>query len=70
MKFDEQFMKNAIARINELQKEIVDKSKNIDGAEQYVEKKLELYEKDEELRSSFKHIHMQEQKIAKEFFSE
>ena len=69
MKFDDQFMKNALVRINELQQEIIDKSKSIEGAGEYVEKKLELYDKDETLRRSFKHIHLEEQKIAKEFFS-
>lgn len=62
-------MKNAIVRINELQRDIINKSKNINGAEQYIEKKLELYEKDEELRASFKNISIQEQEITKEFFS-
>jgi len=69
LKFDDQFMKNALVRINELQQEIIDKSKSIEGAGQYVEKKLELYDKDETLRRSFKRIHLEEQKIAKEFFS-
>lgn len=69
MNFNEQFMKNAIARINELQNEIIEKYKNIEGAEQYVAQQVELYKQDIELRNKFKSIEKEGEKIAKEFFS-
>jgi hypothetical protein len=43
LKFNDQLMKNALIRINELQEEIIQKSKNISGAEDFVKQKLELY---------------------------
>ena len=69
MKLDEQFMQNAIIRINELQKDMIEKSKHIKGAQQYIQKRLELYEKDEELRNRAKSIYLEEQKMADEFFA-
>ena len=40
MKLDNNFMKNALNRINELQQEIINKSKNIPGAEEFVKQKM------------------------------
>ena len=47
-------MQNAINRINELQQEIIDKSKTINGAENFVKEKLKLYEEDESLKRKLK----------------
>lgn len=44
-------MKDAMIRIDELQQDMVGRSSEIEGASEYIEKKLELYDKDEELRS-------------------
>lgn len=60
-------MQNAINRINELQQEIIDKSKTINGAENFVKEKL--YEEDENLRKKAKEIHLKEQKITESFFA-
>ena len=69
MKFNDQFMKNALIRINELQEEIIQKSKNISGAEDFVKQKLELYEEDERNRAIAKDINLQEKQITDNFFN-
>ena len=58
MIFDDKFMQNAMIRIDELQQETIDKAKKIDGASEYIKKRLELYDKDEELRKSAKAIRL------------
>ena len=60
-------MKDAMIRIDELQQDMVDKSKEIEGSSEYIEKKLALYDKDEKLRDSSKAIHLEEEKIYNEF---
>lgn len=69
MKLDNNFMKNALNRINELQKEIIDKSKNIAGAEEFVKQKMALYEEDEKIRQMAKNIQLQEKIITEKFFN-
>ena len=69
MKFNDQFMKNALIRINELQEEIIQKSKNIIGAEDFVKQKLDLYEEDERIRAMAKDINLQEKQITDNFFN-
>ncbi|QKE29329.1 hypothetical protein AACT_2202 [Arcobacter acticola] len=69
MKFNDQLMKNALIRINELQEEIIQKSKNISGAEDFVKQKLELYEEDERIRAIAKDINLQEKQITDNFFN-
>ncbi len=69
MKFNDQLMKNALIRINELQEEIIQKSKNISGAEDFVKQKLELYEEDERIRAIAKDINLQEKQITNNFFN-
>ena len=69
MKFNDQLMKNALIRINELQEEIIQKSKNISGAEDFVKQKLELYEEDERIRAVAKDINLQEKQITDNFFN-
>ena len=69
MKFNDQLMKNALIRINELQEEIIQKSKNISGAEDFVKQKLELYEEDERIRAMAKDINLQEKQITDNFFN-
>ena len=69
MKLDNNFMKNALNRINELQQEIVNKSKNIAGAEEFVKQKMALYEEDEKIRQMAKNIQLQEKIITENFFN-
>ena len=61
-------MQSAIVRINELQNEIKEQSKNIEGAQVYIEKQVGLYKQDEALRTQFKSIQKEGQKIANDFF--
>ncbi|MAC83386.1 MAG: hypothetical protein CL624_04555 [Arcobacter sp.] len=69
MTFDTQFMQNAITRINELQEEIIEKSKQIEGSEEYIQEKLKLYEEDEKLRHMARNIHIKEKRITENFFN-
>ena len=69
MKFDNQLMQNALIRINELQQEVISKSKSISGAEDFVKQKLELYEEDERIRAMAKDINLQEKQITDNFFN-
>ncbi|MCT7909422.1 hypothetical protein N5915_07595 [Arcobacter lacus] len=69
MQLDNNTMKNALNRINELQKEIIDKSKNIAGAEEFVKQKMALYEEDEKIRQMAKNIQLQEKIITENFFN-
>lgn len=69
MKFDNQLMQNALIRINELQQEVIEKSKSISGAEDFVKQKLALYEEDEKIRAMAKNINIQEKKITDNFFN-
>lgn len=69
MKFNDQLMKNALIRINELQQEVIAKSKSISGAEDFVKQKLALYEEDEKIRAMARNINIQEKKITDNFFN-
>ena len=69
MKFDNQLMQNALIRINELQQEVIEKSKTISGAEDFVTQKLALYEEDEKIRAMAKNINIQEKRITDNFFN-
>ena len=69
MKFDNQLMQNALIRINELQQEVIEKSKSISGAEDFVKQKLALYEEDEKIRQMAKNIQLQEKIITEKFFN-
>jgi hypothetical protein len=69
LKFDNQLMQNALIRINELQQEVIEKSKSISGAEDFVKQKLALYEEDEKIRAMARNINIQEKKITDNFFN-
>ena len=60
-------MQKAIIRINELQNEVIEKSKQIEGAEAYVQQRLALFDQYQKLRKDFKFIQLQEQQITKSF---
>ena len=62
-------MEEAIARINELQNVIKERSYKIDGAKEYIEKQVELFEKNETLRNQAKYLQKEGEKIANNFFS-
>jgi len=69
LKFNNQLMQNALIRINELQQEVIEKSKTISGAEDFVKQKLALYDEDEKIRAMAKNINIQEKKITDNFFN-
>ena len=69
MKFDNQLMQKALIRINELQQEVIEKSKSISGAEDFVKQKLALYEEDEKIRAMARNINIQEKEITDNFFN-
>jgi hypothetical protein len=56
-------MQNAIKRINELQSEVIEKSKSIEGSEEFIQHKIKLYEEDEKLRVMSKKISLEEKNI-------
>jgi len=68
LNLNDQTMKAALNRINQLQNEVIEKSKAIDGAEDFVKQKIKLYEEDEKIRAMSKKIHMQEKQITDNFF--
>lgn len=68
MKFDEQFMKNAIIRINELQEEVATQALHIQGAQEYVKKQVELFKQEEALNRQYKFIQKEAQKVSNDFF--
>jgi hypothetical protein len=67
--FNDDFMQNAIKRINELQEETIEKSKKVKGIEPYIKKRLELFDKDEKIREELKSIRYQEALITNNLFS-
>jgi len=67
--FNDDFMQNAIKRINELQEETIEKSNKIKGIEHYIKKRLELFDKDEKIREELKSLQYQEALITNNLFS-
>ncbi|WP_434581471.1 hypothetical protein MLC52_04890 [Sulfurimonas sp. NW15] len=68
MNFNDKFMQEAIIRINELQTEIKEKSKTIEGAQQYIQQQVKLYEESEILKNKAKNLQEEGQRIANDFF--
>ena len=67
--FDDDFMQNAIKRINELQEDTIEKSKKIKGIDTYIKQRLELFDKDEKIREKLKSIKYQESLITDKILS-
>ena len=67
--FNDDFMQNAIRRINELQEETIQKSNKVKGIESYVAKRLELFDKDEKIREELKSLRYQESLITNNLLS-
>ena len=67
MTFNKEFMQKAMTRIDELQNEIIEKSKLVDGADEYVKKKMELFNEDEKVRQELKSIKIKEDNLTKDF---
>ena len=67
--FNDDFMQNAIKRINELQEDTIEKSKKIKGIDTYIKQRLELFDKDEKIREKLKSIKYQESLITDKILS-
>ncbi len=69
MTFNKEFMQKALTRIDELQNDMIQKSKLIDGADEYVKQKMALFNEDEKAREKLKDIRMKEQDLTESFLS-
>ena len=47
MTFDDKFIQEAIIRINQLQEDIRNKAYKVEGAKEYIEKQVKLFEQEE-----------------------
>ncbi len=54
-------------RVDELQNEMIEKSKQIEGAKEYVERKMQFFIQDEAIRNQLKALKNQEQRLTENF---
>ena len=69
MTFSKEFMQKALKRIDELQDDMIQQSKLVDGADEYVKQKMELFNEDEKLRQKIKTIKVKEQDLTESFLT-
>ena len=69
MILNKQAMQQALKRINELQNDIVEKSKNIEGADEYIQKKMKLFKLNEAKRHELKILQIQEEQLTEQFLA-
>ena len=69
MRFNKEFMQKAIQRIDELQNEVITKSKTTSGADEYVQAKMKLFEENEKKRRELLSLQLQEQILTENFLS-
>jgi len=62
-------MQKALVRIDELQNEVIVKSKTINGADEYVQAKMKLFQENEKARKQLRNIQVQEQILTDNFLS-
>ena len=62
-------MKKAITRIDELQNEVIEKSKTINGADEYIQAKIKLFQENEEARKRIRNIQVQERILTENFLA-
>jgi len=60
-------MQQAIKRINELQQETINKADQIDGAKEYVEEQMKLFNEAEKHRKQLSMIIQQQETISEQF---
>jgi len=60
-------MQQAIKRINELQQETISKADQIDGAKEYVEEQMKLFNEAEKHRKQLSMIIQQQETISEQF---
>jgi len=66
---NEEQMKQAINRINELQKETIEKADKIEGSKEYVAQQMKLFQEAEEHRIKLNSIIHQQEIISEQFVS-
>ncbi|MBT5934773.1 hypothetical protein [Sulfurimonas sp.] len=62
-------MQEAIIRIDELQNEIIEKSKMIDGSDEYVKQKMKLFKRSKKAEKELRNIRREEKILTKDFLS-
>ena len=62
-------MQNAIVRINELQDEMKRQAHSIEGAEEYIQKQMKLFNESKDMRDKLNAIEKEAQKAAESFLS-
>ena len=67
MTFNNDFMIKAVTRIDELQDDMIKKSNSIPGANEYIQKKMELFNEDQLLRLKIKNINNEEKNLTDSF---
>ena len=67
MRLSREQMQQAIKRINELQQETIDKADQIDGAKEYVEQQMKLFNEAEKHRKQLNMIIQQQNTISEQF---
>lgn len=60
-------MQQAIKRINELQQETINKADQIDGAKEYIEEQMKLFNEAEKHRKQLSMIIQQQETISEQF---
>ena len=68
MILSKQLIEKGLKRVDELQDEIIQKSRQVDGAEAYVKEKMALFTKDEEIRNQLKVLRLKEKDLSESFF--
>ncbi len=69
MILSEEQMEQAINRINELQRETIEKADKIEGSKEYVAQQMKLFEEAEEHRRKLNSIIQQQEVISEQFAS-
>lgn len=69
MILSEEQMEQAINRINELQKETIEKADKIEGSKEYVAQQMKLFQEAEEHRKKLNFIIQQQEIISEKFAS-
>ena len=65
----EEQMQQAINRINELQKETIEKADKIEGSKEYVAQQMKLFQEAEEHRKKLNFVIQQQEIISEQFAS-
>lgn len=68
MNFDNQLLLQVLQRVDELQAQMIEKSKQIEGATEYIEQKMDFFVQDELIRHQLKTLKNQEQRLTENFF--